>query len=205
MTPDRRRPRRLRAAALLAVPLLAAALSACSGGGSPTPDASVDGQNYVSGDGTITFLAAGQRGEPVALAGESLEGAPIDLTSLRGKVVVLNVWGSWCPPCRKEAPDLQEAYEQLKPQGVEFVGINFRDPDPAPALAFQRTFGITYPSIRDEGGETLLALRGAVSPNAIPSTVVLDTQGRIAARASTAVTTTTLTSLVDDVRGGTTP
>lgn len=196
--------RRVRAVAAAAAAVLAAAALAGCAGGTGTGGPTADDQNYLSGDGTITVLTPAERRDPVSLAGESLEGERIDLATLRGSVVVLNVWGSWCPPCRKEAPDLQRAYEQLRPQGVAFVGINFRDPDPAPALAFQRTFGITYPSIRDEGGETLLALRGAVSPNAIPSTLVLDAQGRIAARASTAITTATLTALVEDVRDGTT-
>lgn len=184
-------------AGLLAVGVLAA----CSTGGTADGTAG-SGANYVGGDGTITFLSAAERRDPVALAGETLEGAQLDLATLRGRVVVINVWGSWCPPCRKEAPDLQRAYDELEPHGVEFVGINFRDPDPAPAKAFQRTFGITYPSLRDDGGNALLALRGAVSANSIPSTLVLDTEGRIAARASTVVTRTTLVDLVADVRSG---
>jgi thiol-disulfide isomerase/thioredoxin len=191
-----------RAVATVAAALLAAgALGACSAGGTGAAGAA-GGSNYVSGDGTITYLPPSRRRDPVDLSGATLEGRQLDLATLRGKVVVLNVWGSWCPPCRKEARDLQQAYEQLGPQGVEFVGINFRDPDPAPAQAFQRAFGITYPSLRDDGGSALLALRGAVSANSIPSTLVLDEQGRVAARASTVVTRTTLVDLVEDVRSG---
>jgi thiol-disulfide isomerase/thioredoxin len=185
-----------RVTAALAVALLA--VSALAGCGS-------DGTT-ASSDGTITILPAGKRGDPVALAGNTLEGAPLDLATMRGKVVVLNVWGSWCPPCRKEAPDLQRAYEQLRPKGVEFVGIDFNDQSPSQAVAFQRTFGITYPSLADDGGKALLSLRGAVSAATIPSTLVLDTQGRIAVRVSSTVTTATLVDLVDGVlSGGATP
>jgi len=173
------------------------ALAACSG-----PSNGSGGTNYVAGDGTITLVPAAKRQAPVALRGTTLEGQPVDVATFRGKVVVLNVWGSWCPPCRKEAPDLQAASQRLAAQGVTFLGIDTGDPDPAQALAFQKTFGVTYPSIADSGGQALLSLRGAVAPNAIPTTLVLDAQGRIAARISAATTTTTLTDLVGDVVSG---
>jgi thiol-disulfide isomerase/thioredoxin len=116
--------------------------------------------------------------------------------------VVINVWGSWCPPCRKEAPELQAAAQKLGPQGVQFLGIDTSDSDRDQALAYQRTFGITYPSISDPAGDALLALRGAVAPNAIPTTLVLDQQGRVAARISAATTATTLVDVVGDVSAG---
>lgn len=159
------------------------------------------GTNYVAGDGTITLVPVQKRQAPVQLRGTTLEGTPVDVSTMRGKVVVLNVWGSWCPPCRKEAPDLQAASVQLKPKGVEFLGINSGEQDKAQALAFQETFDVTYPSIADERGNALLALRGAVAPNAVPTTLVLDQQGRIAARISSATTKATLVALVDDVIG----
>jgi thiol-disulfide isomerase/thioredoxin len=190
-TDRRRSPVRRRAAgAAMALLLAVATLGACSSSGSTSG----------SSDGTITIVPAGQRRDPIDLAGTTLDGARLDLTTLRGSVVVLNVWGSWCPPCRKEAPDLQRAYEQLEPAGVAFVGINFADPDPAPARLYVKRFGLTYPSLVDDGGTSLLALRGAVSASTIPSTLVLDAQGRIAARVTTAVTTATLVDLVDGVR-----
>lgn len=192
------RRRTLRAvAALLAV---AASLSGCSSSGGAG-----SGKGYVSGDGTITVLAQGSRPEPVALAGTTLEGTPLDLASLRGKVVVLNVWGSWCPPCRKEAPDLEKAYGELKAQGVQFVGINVNEPSKDAALAFQKKFGISYPSLADDGGKSLLALRGSVSAKTIPSTLVLDPEGRIAVRINDATDATTLTAIVEDVVAGRDP
>jgi thiol-disulfide isomerase/thioredoxin len=156
----------------------------------------------TTGDGTITMVPAAKRQQSVDLRGTTLEGVPLDVAAFRGKVVVINVWGSWCPPCRKEAPDLQAAYIELKAKGVEFVGIDTNDKDKAQALAFQKSFGVTYPSLADDGGGALLALRGAVAPNAVPTTVVLDPQGRIAARISSATTKATVVGLVEDVLAG---
>jgi len=190
-----RRPRRRALATLAGALALAGTVAACSGG------ANGGSTNYPVGDGTVTLVPSTHRGAPVTLRGTTLEGAPMDVAAFRGKVVVLNVWGSWCPPCRKEAPDLQAASRQLG-EGVQFLGIDNNDPDPAQALAFQKTFGITYPSLYDAQGRSLLSLQGAVAPNAVPTTLVLDAQGRIAARISSATTTATLTGLVSDVRAG---
>ena len=193
------RGRRLLAtAAALAV---VAALAGCSSSGG----AAGSGKGYVSGDGTITVLAQGARPEPVALAGTTLEGTPLDVAALRGKVVVLNVWGSWCPPCRKEAPDLEKAYQELRTQGVEFVGINVNEQSKDAALAFQSKFRISYPSLADDGGKSLLALRGSVSAKTIPSTLVLDPEGRIAVRINDATDASTLTTIVEDVVAGRDP
>jgi thiol-disulfide isomerase/thioredoxin len=177
------------------VGLVAGALLAA---GCSSPVSSSTGSNFVSGDGTITVLSPAQRRAPVEVAGQTLDGARFDLASLRGHAVVLNVWGSWCPPCRKEAPDLQAARTKLAPSGVGFLGIAVRDQADT-ALAMQRSFGITYPSLLDDGGNLLLALRGAVSPSAVPSTLVLDAHGRVAAAVSGPVTTQTLVDLVDQV------
>lgn len=185
-----------RRAALAALLLGATALTACSSSG--TADGS--GKGFVSGDGTITVLPVTQRPDPVALSGKTLEGSDLDLTSLRGKVVVLNVWGSWCPPCRKEAPELERAYRSLRPRGVQFLGIDTRD-NAAAASAFVVRFGITYPSLVDDG-TLLLAFRGAVPAAAVPTTLVLDRAGRIAARVVGGTDATTVEGLVGDVLSG---
>jgi thiol-disulfide isomerase/thioredoxin len=189
-----RRTARVAAAALAA----GLALTACTSSGGGT----VSGQNYQAGDGSITLLAPDQRRPPGALRGTTIDGQQVDLASFRGQVVVLNVWGSWCAPCQQEAPALQAASQALAPKGVKFLGINTKENgNKAQAQAFERNYGITYPSLFDSP-DYLLALRGVVPANAIPSTVVVDAQGRIAARISGPTTKTTLVDLVDDVISG---
>lgn len=164
-------------------------LAGCSGGGTT-------GTTSAQDSGVLTMIPTKQRKEPVDLTGNTLTGARLDLATLRGKPVVLNVWGSWCPPCRKEAPDLQAAATELAGKAA-FVGIATRD-DEANALAYERRFKVTYPSLFDRG-DMLLALRGAVSAQSPPVTLVLDAQGRIAARFVGPVTQRTLVGMVADV------
>lgn len=158
---------------------------------------------YVSGNGTITWLSIAQREEVGTVSGTTLTGQPFNLASLRGKVVVVNVWGSWCAPCRAEAPRLQAAYVSLRKtygSEVEFMGINTRDDNPANGRAFDRTFGVTYPSLYDPDGQNLLSFNGKIAPNAIPTTIVIDKQGRIAASVVGELTSSiTLEDLVQDV------
>ncbi len=172
-------------------------LAGCSGSSKGTGTSA-----YPIGDGAVLQVPAQQRGEPVTLKGTTLDGKPLDVASLRGQTVVLNVWGSWCPPCRKEAPALVAAASDLASQKVTFVGINTRDASVAQALAYQQKYKVTYPSLVDDGGKLLLALKGAVPPNAIPTTLILDRQGRVAARFSGEITKVTLVDLVGDVGRG---
>jgi len=159
-----------------------------------------DGKGFVSGDGTIERLAPSRRAAPLALAGTTLDGVPWKVADARDNVLVLNVWGQWCGPCVAEMPHLQQVWSQVTGAGkaVRFMGINYRD-GVETARAFLRANKITYPSLEDDGGRTLLALRGKA--NTTPTTLVLDRQGRIAARVSGPVTAATLTGLVDDVLG----
>ena len=190
---------RPRAAALtgLTAALAALALTACSSGPS-TPT----GNSFPAGDGVVTVIDPQRRQPPVALAGTTLTGEALDLASWRGRTVVLNVWGSWCAPCRQEAATLESAYRQLSARGVAFVGVDTREDDPAQAKAYLARYGITYPSLVDTGG-LLLSLRGVVAPNSIPSTLVIDARGRVAARVSGPITSIrTLVGLVDDVSSG---
>ena len=159
-------------------------------------------QGYVSGNGIITTLDAGHRKAPGPVSGTSLEGKRISLSDYAGKVVVVNVWGSWCAPCRAEAPMLAAASRELGRRGVVFLGIDSRDPSTAAARAFVRRFKVPYPSIYDQRGRTLLAFRGTLTPNSVPSTVVLDRQGRVAASVLGEITRTTLYDLVDGVAKG---
>lgn len=175
------------------------ALAACTSSSNAIDTGSA---NFPVGDQNIIVLAPDKRPTPGALHGPTVDGGTADVAALKGHVVVLNVWGSWCPPCRAEAPGLQAASQALAPKGVKFLGIDIREPGRDGAQAFQRTYGITYPSLYDESSDTLLALRGVVAANAIPSTIVLDGQGRIAARVSGKVTKDTLVDIVDDVVAG---
>jgi len=159
-------------------------------------------KGYVDGSGVITQLEPADRRAPGDVAGETLDGDQVSLSQYLGKVVVINVWGSWCPPCRSEADDLAEAADVLQPQGVVFLGINTRDLSKANALAFQRTRAVPYASIYDPGGRNLLAFRGTLTPASIPSTVIIDEQGRVAASILGEVTSaTTLINVVQDVSG----
>ena len=188
------------ARALAAALAAAAVLAGCSGG-SNTVAAQAQGKGdrgYISADGTVESIAVADRRTTIRVQGTTLEGQPLDTRSERGKVVVLNTWGSWCPPCNAEAPDLQKVWQEQRSKGVQFVGIALRE-EPATGIAFQRRFGITYPSVRWDGGKVLLQLKGKAT--APPTTMVLDRQGRLAARVSGKVDAATLRGLVDDVRG----
>ncbi len=188
--PARRRTRL--AAALSALALTG--LAGCSSDVGSSGD-----QGFVSGEGIITALPASQRAVPGEVSGTTIDGKPLSLEDYRGQVVVVNVWGSWCGPCRAEAPMLADAARDLAKQDVAFLGIDSRDPSEAQARAFVRTFDIPYPSIYDQQGRTLLAFRGTLNPNAIPSTVVIDREGRVAASVLGEITRTTLYDLVEDV------
>jgi thiol-disulfide isomerase/thioredoxin len=189
-----------RAAVLLAAPLLVLSLSACSDDPNSIAAQAKSGnqQGYISGDGNVETIPAADRKKPVALTGTTLDNKQWSSQDVVGKVAVLNLWASWCPPCETEAPDLKKAAEAIaaakKP--VAFMGINYRDnPDSGRSTAVR--WGIPFPSLDDPAGTTILALQGKVTSP--PTTLVLDRTGRIAARVSGPVTASTLSGLVDDV------
>ena len=153
---------------------------------------------YVSGNGVTTEIAPADRAEPTVFTGTSYEGEPFDSTEHWGSVLVVNVWYASCPPCRVEAPDLQAIHEEYADQGVSFIGINVRD-SAGPAGAFEETYGITYPSLPDSDAEIMYQLRGQVAPNAVPTTLVLDHDGRAAGRISGAIDPSILRSMLDAV------
>ena len=157
---------------------------------------------FVAGDGSVAVLPVADRDAPVEIGGETLDGEPLDLADLRGQAVVVNVWGSWCAPCRAEAPDLVAAHDRLTgehPGEVSFVGLNIRDASATNARGFEDTFEVPYPSLYDPDSVLLLALRGEIPPNAIPSTLVLDRSGAVAARVLGQVEEGTLVGLVENV------
>ncbi|MDI2129445.1 TlpA family protein disulfide reductase [Yinghuangia seranimata] len=133
------------------------------------------------------------------MSGPTLDGSTLDLTSLSGRIVVVNVWGSWCAPCRREAPDLQRAYDAYQSKGVSFVGIDTRD-DAAQANSFITSSRIAYPNLVDDGSGSLLAkLVGIVPLQAVPSTVIVDRMGDVAWKASRPVDYRTLAGGLDSV------
>lgn len=180
----------------VAVALVAAAL--LTGCGADGDDADGGGAlGYQAGDGTFSVLPVEERPEAPVLSGPLLGGGDFSTADFAGRILVLNVWGSWCPPCRAEAPGLVAAAEELG-ERAQFVGINTRDLDPAPAEAFVRAFEVPYPNVFDPDGALLLGF-GQLPPKAIPSTLIIDAEGRVAARVLGEVDEKTLVGLVSDI------
>lgn len=183
-----------RALGLAAVGLVL--MSACSA----TSNNGAEVAGFTAGDGTVTIVPKDQREVAPKLEGTTLDGETLSTEQYLGKPVVLNVWGSWCAPCRAEAPELTAAHAKLG-DSVAFIGVNTRDLDTAPAIAFERAFSVTYPSLYDPDGALLLGF-GQLPPKAIPSTLVLDSEGRVAARVLGQVDAVTLEGIIGDVEGG---
>ncbi|MEU0352764.1 TlpA disulfide reductase family protein [Streptomyces sp. NPDC006237] len=179
--------------------LAGAALAVVLGASGCGQDDAASQSAASSGDPRLTHLAPAEREAAPEISGESLAGEPVALSDFRGRIVVINVWGSWCAPCRAEAPHLQKVYADLRDQGVAFLGINTRDASREVARRFEESFGITYPSLFDREGRQLLKFRGTLPPSAIPTTLVIDRKGRIAARGLKALSETELRSLIDPV------
>ncbi len=165
------------ATAALAAVLALGGLVGCTGSQAVDPQAG-GARRFVQGSGTVGEYAPADRKSVPAVRGTLVGGGTLDLADLRGQVVVLNFWGSWCAPCRAEAKTLEDVYQSTRASGVAFVGVNVRDSE-SKAKAFNRTFGVTYPSLFDEAGRVALSLREA-PPNAIPATLLIDRAGRVA-------------------------
>jgi thiol-disulfide isomerase/thioredoxin len=189
-----------RGTALLVAPVVALSMAACSQDPNSIAAQANSGsrKGYISGDGSVETIAPDKRNKPVVLSGTTLDDKRWSVAEASGRVVVLNVWASWCPPCEAEAPQLKEAAETIAASGkpVTFMGIDTRD-NPASGAATAKRHGLPYPSLNDQSGTMILALQGkAPTP---PTTLVLDPTGRIAARVVGEVTATMVTGLVDDV------
>jgi peroxiredoxin len=152
--------------------------SACSTGSDAVDQTAAGQYRYVQANKKGEVIPAAKRTKAPAFSGTLLNGKPAKLSDYRGKVVALNFWGSWCPPCRVEAPDLQKVYAAEKARGLQVIGVDVKD-DKGNAQAFLADKGITYPSFWDPQGRAALTFRG-FNPNAIPSTIVLDRKGRVA-------------------------
>ncbi|WP_293696731.1 TlpA disulfide reductase family protein [uncultured Agrococcus sp.] len=147
---------------------------------------------YISGDGFVTEVAPADRGQPMQFSGETVDGDEWSTEENAG-VTLVNFWYAACPPCRIEAPVLAELHDEFG-DSVNFVGVNVRD-GAAQAHSFDETFGIEYPSILDaQGAEVQRVFSGEIAPNAVPTTIILDAEGRVAARISGAVQDTSIVS-----------
>ncbi len=159
-------------------------------------------KGFYSGDGTVHVVDGADRDGAVELTGTDLDGKPIDLADYRGRPVVIVVWGSWCAPCRAEAPDVVAAAKEIGSK-AQFVGINLRDASTTTGDAFVRRFDVPYPSVYSPDGRAMLQFQGTLGPNSIPSFVVLDADGRVAASILGPLPSKqTLVDLVDDTISG---
>ena len=186
---------------LLLLVTAAATLAAGCSTGSDAVNQENGGQNrYQTGSGDSQVFAPADRKSAPTVTGELLSGASFTLSSLRGHVVVVNYWASWCNPCAAEAPDMEKVYRQTGGQGVRFLGVNIRDQRDA-AKAFVRGRALTYPSLFDPPGKVALAFR-AVPPDTIPATFILDKQGRVAVVWRKAVLASDLLAMLKKVQRG---
>ncbi|MEU5534003.1 TlpA disulfide reductase family protein [Streptomyces sp. NPDC020362] len=186
-------------AALLGAMAAAAALtlSACGNGGTSGGGGNT---NFVTGNNGISTVPKGKRATAPDLSGKTIDGKTLDVADYKGKVVVINVWGSWCGPCREEAKYFSKVSRAYESKGVQFVGINTRDTSTTPAVAFEKEHGIDYPSLYDPTGKLMLRFkRGTLNPQLIPSTLVIDKEGKVAARALEALDDTTLLKMLKPV------
>ncbi|WP_163508314.1 TlpA family protein disulfide reductase [Fodinicola acaciae] len=174
-------------------------LGGCATGTDAVNQSAGGEKGFVPGQSSRQQWPIGKRVGAPAISGETLTGGSLDLSSMRGKVVVLNFWGQWCAPCRAEAGDLERVYQATAAKGVQFVGVNIRDTKDK-AAAFQRTNGVTYPSLYDPYGRVAVRFR-QTPPTTIPATIVIDRAGRVAALFRDAVLESELRPVVLAVAG----
>ena len=177
---------------VLTAAALAFGLAACGGSGSKNKD----------GLGTAVAFSLSDRKQFPMLSGTTLDRSQLDMASFKGKVIVVNIWGSWCDPCQAEAPYLERANEAYRDKGVQFVGIDTRD-NTGQAQAFVKAKQISYPNLVDDGNETLLTkLAGITSLGSVPSTLIIDKNGDLAWRALRPVDFTDLSAALTTVLSG---
>lgn len=152
------------------------------------------GDDAVAQGGTFEFVSPGgrteifydppsQRGKPGRIAGPDLmdPARTVSVDEFTGRVVVINVWGQWCGPCRAEAAALQQVYTATRADGVAMLGVDVRDNNRQAAQDFVKDHQLTYPSIYDPAMRTMIAFGGKYPTSVIPSTLVLDRSHRVAA------------------------
>ena len=160
----------------------AAAVTACAGGSASTPSTATESTGDFDFEGNTPLgqvIPVGARQFAPDFEGELLDGTAFESSELTGDITVLNFWGSWCAPCRVETPEFQAVYADVADLGVQFLGVDVKD-DRQLAQAFVESVGAEYPSLFDPRGEVALAFRGFPA-NVVPSTIVIDTAGQVAA------------------------
>ncbi len=178
--------------------LIAALLVGCASDPLADQFRAGDNKNYIAGDGTVTEFALGSRPGFEAFVGTTESGQVLDSSAFEGNVIVMNWWYSACAPCRAEASDLAMLSVEFE-DSVQFVGVNVRDTAET-ALAFDRNFGIEYPSVIDaQSGQVSLAFTGVVSPQAVPTTIVIDRDGKVASRILGRIEASILRTLIQTV------
>jgi thiol-disulfide isomerase/thioredoxin len=184
----------LAAAALAGVVVIAVLVAGWSSGGGNS------GVSYVGGGTSAVLYASGHRPAAPAFTGATLTGSPVNSASYRGHVVLINFWGSWCGPCRAEAPVLAAVSAQYRPAGVTFLGVDERDTT-ASADAFEHSFGIGYPSVSDPSSVIALDFTAKVPLTGTPTTLVVDRTGLIAGAVFGPATYSELTTILAKVTG----
>jgi peroxiredoxin len=158
-------------------------------------------KNYIAGDGTVTEFDANKRPSANTWVGKTESGGLLTNKDLLGKVAVLNFWYAGCAPCRAEIKDLVKLQKEFATDGVQFVGVNVRDTAET-AMAFDRNFKVNFPSVMDnDTGAVVLAFTGVVTPQAVPTTLVIDKNGKVASRILGRIEPGTLRTLIQTAVG----
>ena len=185
--------------AALAISALVLTTSACANDSLADQFRSGDNKNYIAGDGTVTEFALGSRPKAASWSGITESGEAISSTQLDGVITVMNFWYAGCAPCRIEMPELIELQTEFLPEGVQFIGVNVRD-SAETSLAFARRIDMNFPSVMDaKTGSVVLGFTGVVTPQAVPTTLVIDAEGNVSARVLGRIDKGILTTLVKTV------
>ena len=185
--------------AALAISALVLTTSACANDSLADQFRSGDNKNYIAGDGTVTEFAPGSRPKAASWSGVTESGEAISSTQLDGVITVMNFWYAGCAPCRIEMPELIELQTEFLPEGVQFIGVNVRD-SAETSLAFARRIDMNFPSVMDaKTGSVVLGFTGVVTPQAVPTTLVIDAEGNVSARVLGRIDKSILTTLLKTV------
>ena len=158
-----------------------------------------DNKNYIAGDGTVTEFALGSRPKAADWSGISESGQNLSSDQLAGVITVMNFWYAGCAPCRIEMPELIELQDQFLSDQVQFIGVNVRDTAET-ALAFARQVNLNFPSVMDaKTGSVVLSFTGVVTPQAVPTTLVIDSDGNVSARVLGRIDKRILETLIETV------